>query len=110
MELTNSARDLIISKSKSIIKDIVSNMDMDHTDIMTDSFIKTVTFCLENDLIYEKDKDEIYKVTASFFSWTSELETEYPADCYLLREVLFSGVCKTIGGLDELSIPERSIH
>jgi len=110
MELTNSARDLIISKSKSIIKEIASNMNIGHIDIMTDSFIETVTFCLENDLIYEKDKDEIYKVTASFFSWTSELETEYPVDRYLLHELLFSGACKVIGGLAELSIPERSIH
>jgi len=92
------------------MRQIASNMNIGHTDIMTDSFIKTVTFCLKNDLIYEKDKDEIYKVTASFFSWTYELETEYPVDRYLLREVLFSGVCKVIGGLAELSIPERSIQ
>jgi len=97
MELSDSIRDLITSKSTIAVKEIASNMEIEHIDNMTDSFIKTVTFCLENDLIYDKDKDEISKLVADHFRWAFELKTEYLIDIYFLHYVLFSNVCNVIG-------------
>jgi len=97
MGLSDSIRDLIISKSEHAVKEIASNMEIGHIDKMTDSFIKTVAFCLENDLIYDKDKDEISKTVADRFRWTFELKTEHPIDNDFLHDVLLSSVCNVIG-------------